>query len=312
MTETLLSPSNILLFGRKVEDLDIIPPLRTLAAPRRIKPVRVRAASTPAGGNVTLNAPQTVDTITLNAKDLVLVKDQTNPVENGVYIVKAGAWDRHESLDQNSNLSEDLFVRVKKGAANSRTTWALTTADLEVGVDNIVFAALPDDARQADGRHGPFTEDRAGVIGELEQQLIIASACFARIYGFSFEGTYYELPRPVLFLVHGDGIEATEARNRVRGIVNRARGLGDPSLTGIAAADFQFAEDLRVWSYDKADYTIRMDVETGMFEQVLLDIFFGGGGPGVSGARVSGARVSGARVSGARVSGARLSGGSGD
>jgi uncharacterized protein YjbI with pentapeptide repeats len=75
----------------------------------------------------------------------------------------------------------------------------------------------------------------------------------------------------------------------------------------VTAADFQLADDLRVWSYDKADYTIRMDVETGMFEQVLLDMFFGGDG-GVSGARVSGARVSGARVSGARVSGARVSG----
>ena len=71
---------------------------------------------------------------------------------------------------------------------------------------------------------------------------------------------------------------------------------------------FQFADDLIVWSYDKADYTIRMDVDTGMFEQVLLDLFFGGDGGGPSGARVSGARVSGARVSGARVSGARVSG----
>jgi uncharacterized protein YjbI with pentapeptide repeats len=83
--------------------------------------------------------------------------------------------------------------------------------------------------------------------------------------------------------------------------------LGDPSLTGLAAADFQFADDLMVWSYDKADYTIRMDVQTGMFEDVLLPMV-DGGGPGVSGARVSGARVSGARVSGARVSGARVSG----
>jgi hypothetical protein len=93
--------------------------------------------------------------------------------------------------------------------------------------------------------------------------------------------------------------------------VNVARAIAEPSLSGVVAADFEFADDVRVWSYDKADYTIRMDVETGMFEDVLLDIL-GGGGPGVSGARVSGARVSGARVSGARVSGARLSGGSSD
>lgn len=33
-----------------------------------------------------------------------------------------------------------------------------------------------------------------------------------------------------------------------------------------------------VWSYDKADYTIRMDVETGMFEDVLLAAMLGGSG----------------------------------
>jgi uncharacterized protein YjbI with pentapeptide repeats len=86
-------------------------------------------------------------------------------------------------------------------------------------------------------------------------------------------------------------------------------------LTGVVAADFQFVDELRAWSYDRADYSIRMDIETGMFEDILLDAFFNGGGSGgpvVGGARVSGARVSGARVSGARVSGARLSGGRGD
>ena len=81
-----------------------------------------------------------------------------------------------------------------------------------------------------------------------------------------------------------------------------------PSLSGVGAADVQFADDIMVWAYDKADYTIRMDVETGMFEQVLLDAYFGGGGPAVSGAKVSGAKVSGAKVSGAKVSGAKVSG----
>lgn len=162
--------------------------------------------------------------------------------------------------------------------------------------------------------HNPFSVlgERLGSNKDLEQQLTHPggddlkkrTACFARIYGFSYEGAYHDLPRPMMFLVHGTGTPASEGKG---GGVKRARAPGDPSLIGLAAADFQLADDIMVWSYDKADYTIRMDVETGMFEQVLLDIFFDGGG-GVSGARVSGARVSGARVSGARVSGARVSG----
>lgn len=117
---------------------------------------------------------------------------------------------------------------------------------------------------------------------------------FARIYGYSYAGKYYELEVPTIFLVHGDGTTITD---------KEAQG------TGIAAQDFDFATDLKVWAYDQADFSIRLDMSTGPLSQLLLDPEGdGGGGVTVSGARVSGARVSGARVSGARVSGARVSG----
>ena len=159
--------------------------------------------------------------------------------------------------------------------------------------------------------HTPFTVRRTGVQRDLEEQLAADNAKIARIYGFSYEGTYSDLPKPALFLVHGPG-EPVTSPAAARNNTNVARAPGEPSLTGVAAADFQFVDGLMAWSYDKADQTIRMDVEAGAFDQVLLDMYFGSGGPAVSGARVSGARVSGARVSGARVSGARLSGGRGD
>ena len=142
----------------------------------------------------------------------------------------------------------------------------------------------------------------------LNAQLGAANASIARIYGFSYEGIYYDLPRPALFLVHGAGQLASEARPGAGQNPRLRRAPRETSQTGIAAADFDFADELRVWAYERSDHTIRLDVETGMFEDVLLAPFFGGDGGGVSGARVSGARVSGARVSGARVSGARVSG----
>ena len=163
--------------------------------------------------------------------------------------------------------------------------------------------------------HTPFIVPRTGGDRELERRLTQDNPTIARIYSFSYEGAYYDLPRPALFLVHGEGLLVTNASPKNPeggGAPGGAIAPGEPSLTGVAAADFQFSDGIRVWSYDKADHTIRMDVEAGEFEDVLLNMFFGGGGPAVSGARVSGARVSGARVSGARVSGARLSGGRGD
>lgn len=136
---------------------------------------------------------------------------------------------------------------------------------------------------------------------------------FAKIYGFAHEGTYYDLPEPVIFLVHGPGVSATDG-NLPGNLASRAP--NDPSKSGVAAADYQIANDIKVWNYDKSDQTMRMDVSTGMLEQVLLDVYFGYDGGGVSGAKVSGAKVSGAKVSGAKVSGAKVSGakarGSGD
>ena len=178
----------------------------------------------------------------------------------------------------------------------------------------LLFGRVMEDLEVAHGDtiHDPFVEPRESASGFLAKELYHYHGdpekhCrFARIYGFSYEGRYYELPMPALFLVHGDGaIAETVAVDDARA----ARAPDDPSRSGMAAQDFSFADNLRVWSYDRADLSIRLDVDSGTFEQILLDLVLGGGGgPSVSGARVSGARVSGARVSGARVRGARVAG----
>ncbi|MCV3272841.1 hypothetical protein [Roseobacter sinensis] len=112
----------------------------------------------------------------------------------------------------------------------------------------------------------------------------------ARIYGFTYDGIYMELATPVLFTVK-DNSEKADA----------------VPVPGPNPRDKKFFADLRAWIVDKSTDTVRLDVDQGKFEDVLLAAAAEGVG-GVSGARVSGARVSGARVSGARVSGARISG----
>ncbi len=158
-------------------------------------------------------------------------------------------------------------------------------------VEDITVAA-------AESKSGKPGSPAQGVASAAEQQLNQKSGTkskpvtpkFARIYGFSYGGAYFETGTPVLFLVHGDGVDLSKIKE-----------------PGPNANDKAFYDDLKAWSYDRADHTIRLDIDSGSFEQLLLDVGVEGG-PGVSGARVSGARVSGARVSGARVSGARISG----
>jgi hypothetical protein len=48
-----------------------------------------KAATT---ANITLSGPQTIDTVSVVAGDIVLVKNQSNAAENGIYQVQSGAW----------------------------------------------------------------------------------------------------------------------------------------------------------------------------------------------------------------------------
>lgn len=127
----------------------------------------------------------------------------------------------------------------------------------------------------------------------------------AKIYGFSYEGTYFDLPEPAIFLVYGPGTSATDG-NMPGNLASRAP--NEPLKSGVGAADFQIADGIMFWPMEKSEQTIRMDVMSGRVEQVLLEVFFGDDGPSVRGAKVSGAKVSGAKVSGAKVSGAKVSG----
>ena len=159
----------------------------------------------------------------------------------------------------------------------------------------------------------------------LQKQLAAPDARFARIYGFSYEGYYYDLPRPAIFLVHGPGVEA-EGPKLGPSVKDRrmARSPSDADRTGVGDRSGNYSDDIRVWAYDKGDFSMRLDVESGPFDQILLEaaLVASGDETSYSGAhaRISGAhaRASGAhaRISGAhaRIAGAhaRMRGGSSD
>ena len=71
----------------------------------------VAAATT---GNITLSGGQTIDGVAVAAGDRVLVKDQTDPAENGIYVVAAGAWVRSDDADTWDKLIS-AFVFVEDG-----------------------------------------------------------------------------------------------------------------------------------------------------------------------------------------------------
>jgi hypothetical protein len=113
-----------------------------------------------------------------------------------------------------------------------------------------------------------------GVNRHLLAQLGAPGAGIARIYSFSYEGHYYDLAKPALFLVHGLGDPAEPPDGAgTSGPPHRrvAKAPADVDLTGYSATAKSFPDDMMVWQYDKGDFSIRLDVETGTFEQILLE-----------------------------------------
>jgi hypothetical protein len=96
-------------------------------------------------------------------------------------------------------------------------------------------------------------------------------ARIARIYAFSYEGHFYDLAKPALFLVHGPGEPAEIAIDDPK-LKRASRAPESADKTGVAATGLSFSEDIQVWPYDKSDLSIRLDVETGTLEQILLDV----------------------------------------
>lgn len=82
----------------------------------------VRLATT---ANITLSGTQTIDGVAGSADDRILVKNQTAPEENGLYLMKAGAWVRTTDADSWAELV-GAIVPVAEGTVNHDTLWLIT------------------------------------------------------------------------------------------------------------------------------------------------------------------------------------------
>jgi len=98
----------------------------------------VRAATT---ADITLSGTQTIDGVSLSAGDRVLVKDQTDGTENGLYVVvDGGSWTRTTDADSDSEVTAGLFTFVTEGTSYADTGWVVSTNDdITVGTTAITF-----------------------------------------------------------------------------------------------------------------------------------------------------------------------------
>jgi hypothetical protein len=113
---------------------------------------------------LTLSGEQTIDGVAVVAEQRVLVKDQSNSIDNGVYICKSGEWERADDFNQRHHATQGTEVFVVNGTTNAQTEWYVTTTgDPVPGQEVIAFAQLVPSASNV-----PFTP--TGTISAINVQ----------------------------------------------------------------------------------------------------------------------------------------------
>lgn len=100
--------------------------------------VKVRAASLAANVTVaTLDAGQSLDGVTLVQGDRVLLKAQTTPAENGVYVINADGQAATRAADWAVGTDvRGYAARVYAGTVNANTVWAVYAEPAIVGTND--------------------------------------------------------------------------------------------------------------------------------------------------------------------------------
>ena len=91
--------------------------------------------------NITLSGTQTIDGVSAIAGNRVLVKNQTDQAENGIWVVNASTWSRSTDADTDAEVTSGMFTFIEEGTTNGDSGWVLTTDNpITVGTTDLVFA----------------------------------------------------------------------------------------------------------------------------------------------------------------------------
>jgi hypothetical protein len=108
----------------------------------------VRAATTT---EIRLHGLQTIDGIELSRNNRILVKNQSNQRENGIYVVSEDDWKRSNDANSNNNITSGMMVYVSQGETCSHKVWILTSPDpIYVGTSDLLFQQYQSGGAESD------------------------------------------------------------------------------------------------------------------------------------------------------------------
>lgn len=94
--------------------------------------------------NHALSGLTAINGVTPVAGNRILVRAQSAPAENGIYVAAAGAWARASDANTSAEMTAGLFVFVSEGTADPNSWYQLTTADpIALGTTELAFTKLP-------------------------------------------------------------------------------------------------------------------------------------------------------------------------
>ena len=99
-------------------------------------PIKMKVDRVSTSNVLSRSGAQSVDGSLVSAGQLVLLAGQTNPIDNGIWLVQAGAWARPSDFAVGSWLAKGAVVVVGSGATNANTIWQQTATSGVVGTNN--------------------------------------------------------------------------------------------------------------------------------------------------------------------------------
>lgn len=103
--------------------------------------------------NIVLSGLQAIDGVMVAVDNRVLVKNQTNAAQNGIYKAKTGSWVRSSDADSSSKIESSMYLFVNEGINQSDTGWILTTdGTIVLGTTALNFKEFTLNVQDVDAR----------------------------------------------------------------------------------------------------------------------------------------------------------------
>ncbi|MER9162513.1 hypothetical protein [Mesorhizobium sp. M0715] len=119
---------------------------------------------------------QTIDGVATEVGDRVLVKDQADQTQNGIYTVSEGRWFRAADARTGRTMQKGTTVHVQQGNASADFVFAFQTLNPVIGADDIVLSFY-----QSDDTVGDIQAAAQGIIDRAQAAADVATGAMTTV-----------------------------------------------------------------------------------------------------------------------------------